>query len=326
MLDAHIHYLLPTWAEQLWAPEVRQISTLWPRLQLRQHLLADPELALAALDARGVRHAVISPEMSCPPGPQTPGGPTAALALTRAMNHATAALVARYPDRLRGLAVVNPLGSDADLEELQHAIVALGLHGVIVGASYRGVAIDAAAAQPFLGLVEALDVPLFIHPTVAGGVQTPRDFGLDALLAMPFDLTQTGVRLIVSGRLQQYARLRVVLTHLGGALPSLLGWLDMLATPVGPRPAIAARRFWVDTATASPAALAQAVAVFGAEHVLLGTDWPLSTAPHLHDSQTDPAAIIRQAALTPLERAAILEGTALALFAPGGLATTKPAP
>jgi aminocarboxymuconate-semialdehyde decarboxylase len=314
MIDAHVHYLRREWVDALWTPELRRSSSLWPKLGLRLPQLADTAQMLAAMDARGVERAIIFPEMSAPPGPQTPGGLPAALAITRSMNDMTAALEMRYPDRFWGLAVVNPLGNADDLAELRRAVVALGLHGVAVGTSYRGATIDAHQAHPFLASVEALDVPLVIHPTVGGLGQTQRDLSLDLLQGVPMDLTQVAIRLIVSGRLTEFPRLRVVLPHLGGGLLALLGWLDAMAEELRPRPAVRARRFWIDTATASPAALAGAILTFGADHVMFGTDWPLSSPAASSESQSDPVAILNTLSNTPDERKAVLGQTAQQLF------------
>ncbi len=314
MIDAHLHYLWPAWADALWSPELRRSATAWPRLFLRMVPLADPELFLRAMDARAIDRAVLSPEMSSPPGPHIPGGAAAALTLCRTMNEATAALVARHPDRLIGLAVVNPLGDAADVAELRRAVVALGLRGVVVGSSYRGDTIDAAAARPFLETVQALDVPLVVHPVAEVMPRPPRDFGLDLLMGMPLDLTALAVRLMRSGTLAAFPRLRIVLPHLGGGLLALLGWLDATRAPGEPLPSVLAQRFFVDTATATPAALAMAVAALGSDHVLYGSDWPLSTTANPGDPATDPIAMIDKLAVGPAGRAAILAGNAQQLF------------
>lgn len=314
MIDAHLHYLRPAWADALWSPELRRSATAWPRLFLRMVPLADPTLFLNAMDARAIERAIIYPEMSVPPGPQIPGGAAAALALCRTMNDTTAALVAQHPDRLVGLAVTNPLGDAAEVAELRRAVVALGLRGVVVGSSYRGDTIDAAAARPFLETVQALDVPLVVHPVADVVPRPPRDFGLDLLMAMPLDLTALAVRLMRSGTLAAFPRLRVVLPHLGGGLLALLGWLDATSAPGDPLPSVLAHRFYVDTATATPAALALAVAALGSDHVLYGSDWPLSATANPGDPDTDPIAMVEKLAIGPTGRANILVDNARRLF------------
>jgi aminocarboxymuconate-semialdehyde decarboxylase len=313
IIDAHVHYIVPGWLDRLWSPELRR-SSLWPRLQLRQTLLADSAALVASLDARDGLRAVVYPELSVAPGPHIPGGAAAALAISREMNDTTAAFVRHYPDRLIGLAVANPLGGPDDLAELRRAVVALGLRGVAVGANYAGATIAAPEARPFLALAEALAVPVVIHPVAGGPWQSQRDFGLDLLLGAPTDVAATAIRLMFSGRLAEFPRLRIMLAHLGGSLLSLLGWLDVVAPAEGPRPEVRARRFWVDTASANPQSLALAVATLGVDRVLLGTDWPFVPPMRPGDPLADPIAMVAALRLTPEERAQIAGGAAAGLF------------
>ncbi len=314
IVDAHAHYLRLEWLDRLWPRDLRRESSLWPRLQLRLGLLTDLSVLVTALDARGYDRAVIFPELSVAPGPQIPGGATAALALTRAMNDATAALVAQHPDRLIGLAVVNPLGGAEDLAEMRRAVVAQGLRGVAVGSSYAGATIAAPAARPFLALAEALGAPVVVHPAVGGDWQKQHDFGVDLTAGVPMDVTALAARLLTSGRLTEFPRLSVVLTHLGGGLLAMLGWLDAVAPAQGPRPGRRARGFYGDRAPASRAARARAGATLGADHVLLGTDWPLTPPARAGDPLSDPLAMVEHSALGQDERALVLGAAAHQLF------------
>lgn len=314
MIDAHVHYTRPEWLAALWTQDLRRAAALWPRLQLRAGLMATPDALRASLAARGVEHAVIYPELSVAPGPQIPGGEMAALALTRQMNDATAALVAQDPSAFVGLAVINPFGGERDRAELQRAVLALGLRGVVVGASYRGQSIDSPAARPFLAHVAALEVPLIVHPTVDGSYAAMRDFGLDLLVGMPAGLVACALRLMASGILEDYPQLHVILTHLGGGLGALLPWIDA-QVPEAPRSfALRARRFYVDTATASAGALHAALEAFGPDHLLIGSDWPLSSSARLDDVHTDHATLLSRLPLGPEGRAAALTHTARTLF------------
>jgi predicted TIM-barrel fold metal-dependent hydrolase len=307
MIDSHMHYLRPEWLDALWSPDIRRNSSLWPRVFLQMPTLTDPAALLYALDARGVERGMLLPELSIAPGPQTPGGQAAALALTRAMNDATAALVARHPDRFGGYAVINPFGDEADILELRRAYSALRLRGVAVGATYRGETIASPAAHRMLAEIEFLGLPLLVHPTAGGGWQQPRDFGLDLLLGVPWDLAATALKLILTGTLDAFPRLRIILPHLGLGLPALLSWCESNA----PEHATALRqgmhRFWLDTATATSPTISQALALTGAEHVLFASDWPMSP-------ERDPADLLAGLPLGPDGRANILHENAARLF------------
>jgi predicted TIM-barrel fold metal-dependent hydrolase len=310
MIDAHLHYYRPEWAELLWTSEARRSSAQWAKLSLRLNLLTDHAALLRSLDARLVERAILYPELSLPPGPYTVGGASTTLHIVRAMNDATANLVARHPDRLLGLAVAHPFGGQDDLAEVRRAIVALGLRGVAIGATYRGATLDNPAMRPFLTLVEALDVPLVIHPTVTDW-NGPRDYGLDMVAGLPQDLLRAGMRLLLSNRLMEYPRLSVVLTHAGGGLLALLGWLDAQFAATGARPGVQAQRLYVDLATATIPEMTLALATLGPEHLLLGSDWPLSAADA---ARYDLAAPVAQLPLDGLQRELVLHGNARALF------------
>ncbi|MBA3827178.1 MAG: amidohydrolase family protein, partial [Ktedonobacterales bacterium] len=92
------------------------------------------------------------------------------------------------------------------------------------------------------------------------------------------------------------------------------GWLDATSAPGDPLPSELAKRFYVDTATATPAALALAVAALGSDHVLYGSDWPLSATAHPGDPATDPITMVEKLAVGPAGRAAILADNAQRLF------------
>jgi aminocarboxymuconate-semialdehyde decarboxylase len=56
--------------------------------------------------------------------------------------------------------------------------------------------------------------------------KTYGDYGMAAGLGFPFNTTVAISRLIFSGLLDSYPRLKFVVPHLGGAFPFLLGRLD----------------------------------------------------------------------------------------------------
>ncbi len=344
MIDIHVHHTRHDWLDALWSPHLRRTATLWPRIQMRAATFATPDAISAALRARGVAGAILSPELSVAPGPQIAGGNDAALRITRAMNDATAQMVESDPLIRAGLAVCNPFGGAADLAELRRAVLGLGLRGVIVGASYGGQGLDAPAARPLLELVATLQIPLVIHPTVDSPYAANRDFGLDLLVGMPAGMLAAVIRLLTVGVLDDLPGLTIILTHLGMGLAALLPWLD--AQSPGARAhdgrtagnglsasfAERARRLYVDTATGGGSsgpgpsgsvavgALGLAVAAFGVDHLLYGTDWPLSTNALAGDPLRDPAAQSAQdlpighLPIGPDGRQAILEGTATRLF------------
>jgi aminocarboxymuconate-semialdehyde decarboxylase len=110
--------------------------------------------------------------------------------------------------------------------------------------------------------------------------------------------------------MDDHPNLRVLLAHGGGALPALRGRLAHEQTIHGPGRDVRAaiRRFYVDTVVHDVDVLRGLVDFFGAERVLLGSDYPF-------DMGTDrPADIVRALGLPTDDEARILGGNALGLL------------
>ncbi|MER3460022.1 MAG: hypothetical protein C4303_02210 [candidate division GAL15 bacterium] len=150
--------------------------------------------------------------------------PAEAVRAARLANRAYAQIKDRYPDRFRALASV-PLGTGAELEELDYAVSDLGLDGVVVGTTVGSRPLDDPLLQPFWERANQLGLVVLLHPM--GGLASPllRDFSLVPLVGFPAETTVTLARLAYSGFFQRYPRVKVVAPHAGGALPYL---------PVGP--------------------------------------------------------------------------------------------
>ncbi|HEY0421104.1 MAG TPA: amidohydrolase family protein, partial [Acetobacteraceae bacterium] len=76
----------------------------------------------------------------------------------------------------------------------------------------------------------------------------------------------------------RYRRLTFQMVNLAGAFPMLVERMDPLVAtrdPAAPRPSAMLDGIWVDNASLGPKALALGLAVFGADRVMLGTDYPI---------------------------------------------------
>jgi len=124
---------------------------------------------------------------------------------------------------------------------------------------------------------------VFVHPVGAGGGPNSQDFSLTWMLASRFEDTITMARLILSGLTLRYPDIRFIIPHLGGTLSLFLQRMDNVAERNewrerhGPdvMPSDLARRFWFDTVNEQHTALRCACETFGADRLLLGTDWPM---------------------------------------------------
>jgi predicted TIM-barrel fold metal-dependent hydrolase len=80
------------------------------------------------------------------------------------MNDELAALVARHPGRIHGLASVDAYDGERSAREAERAIRDLGLSGLFVDCARGDLLIDAPEARPTLEVASRLSVPVFVHP------------------------------------------------------------------------------------------------------------------------------------------------------------------
>lgn len=219
-------------------------------------------------------------------------------------------------ETLAALATLPMQDPRAAAEELARA-VELGLVGAQLGANVEDRPLDDPAFTPVLAAAQDLAVPLVIHPAYTGPLPGLEDFYLTNLCGNPW---QTGVcasRLILSGSLDRYPGLDVMLVHAGGHLPYQVGRLDH-GTSVRSDAGVCAHppssylgRFAYDTLAYSSEALNYLVERVGAGRVLYGTDVPFDM------DGGSPEAQLEGVRLSDSERARVLGGNAIELFGLG---------
>lgn len=267
-----------------------------------------------------------------------PAGKSAELA--RIANDELAALVRAYPDRFPAAVAGLPLNDvDAAVRELERAVRALGLRGAQIFTHISGKPLDAPEFLPVFEAAAALDVPLWLHP--ARGA-TPPDYANEAtsryeiwhVFGWPFDTTIAMTRMIFSGLFDRLPTLKVITHHAGGTVPFLESRIKGAYDQFGARtadedyaavraglarhPADYYRMFYADTALyGSPAALECALAFFGADHMLFGSDMPFDIEGGPRYIRETLAAIDQMAASAD-EKQKILHDNALALLTTRG--------
>ena len=268
-----------------------------------------PARRLADLPQMGLTHQVVSPmpELLSYWLDLADASP-----LIRFLNEQTAALCAESGGRLLGLAAVPLQEIDAAIVELRHAKENLGLVGVEIGSNVNGRAIGDARFEPFFEACVALDLPVFVHALKPAGME--RLVGPPALqqvLAYPTDVGLAAASVITGGLLQRQPALRIAFSHGGGTLAALLprlqqGWktFPALADSVPQSPAEQARRLFYDTLVYDAPMLRHLVTCFGAQSLMLGTDYPFN----FHEPQ--PLARLDEAGLDAATRDALAFGNA----------------
>jgi predicted TIM-barrel fold metal-dependent hydrolase len=218
IIDFEHHYL----PEELWFGKggVKGESKIFyerglPRGNLQQELF-DIDEHLRVMDAVGIDLAVLSIAVSA-------DDPAEALRECRIWNDRVAELVERHPSRFVGMAPVPPLGGRAAFDELERAVRQLGLKGVVIRSQASGLSLDAKEFYPFYEKVCDLGVPIFVHPSgVPDGfdiLNAPYD--LHRQIGRELDLIVATTRLILSGVLEDFPDLKLVISHKGGGIAAL---------------------------------------------------------------------------------------------------------
>jgi 5-carboxyvanillate decarboxylase len=283
--------------------------------RLLPRLLDLGALRLADMDANGVDMHLLSLTM---PGVQMFDRDTA-VSLARVANDRLHDAVRRHPERFAGLASFAPQAPEAAAKEMERAIRRLRLNGFIVNSHTDNAYLDDQRFWPILEAAEGLGAPLYIHPRApSDGMARPfADYRIEgALWGYGVETSTHVVRLMMSGVLDRFPRLRIVIGHMGEALPFWLWRLDFMGAP-GAR---AARRNQLKpseyfrrnvaittSGVEDPAALRFCIDKIGAENIMWAIDYPYQpTAPAV--------AFIETAPLSEAEREAIAFRNAERIF------------
>ena len=233
----------------------------------------------------------------------------------RAFNDRLAAICSASAGRLVGLAGLPLADVGMAAAELRRARRELQLLGAILPGNFFLSIERAETLRPLFDAADEVGALFMIHPGIAPGEHPPAPFPdcsvyRASVLALQASISQMGLTLIFGDLLDSHRNVAIQLVNLGGTLPFILERLEAIAhsrNPQSPFPSERLRRLYYDTASLGPRALQVAVQVFGADRIMLGTDYPI-LAP---EAPTDTAAL---AAIDEVERALILDRSARSLI------------
>jgi aminocarboxymuconate-semialdehyde decarboxylase len=271
------------------------------------------EKRLADMDLMGIDIQAITP---APNQTYYDTPPDFGIATARVINDNIASVVAKHPDRFAGLGTVPfqaPELAVAELERLHHS---LGLRGIEIATNVGGADLSEDRFRPIFAKAEELGLTLFMHPT---GFTEARRFGdhyFTNVIGNPLDTTVAVHHLIFGGVLAACPKLKLVLSHGGGYLPAYSGRIDHAASArpdtceqITEMPTTYLKRLYFDTLVYTHPQLEYLVREYGADHVLMGTDYPADMG------EIDPLGFIESSPnLTADDRAAILGGNAARLL------------
>src|ERR1700730_9687652 len=200
--------------------------------------------------------------------------------LAQAWNDGAVAAHQANPDRLVVLATLPMLDADRAIDELNRVSKLPGVRGVYLGTNIDNHDLDDPLFDPILSLIEALDLPVFLHPLspVVGGKRL-LPYSFPNLVGFPFDTTIAACHLIFGGVMDRYPKLQITLPHAGGVLPILIGRLDHgfklqpQAKRIAHAPSTYLRRFTYDTIAHSKPIMEFIISQVGVDRIMLGSDY-----------------------------------------------------
>ena len=197
--------------------------------QVMERLCEVGDGRIAAMDAAGIDLQVLS--LTAPGVEQL--DPPDATAIAREANDGLAEAVRRHPTRLAGFASLPTPAPQAAADELERTVTELRFKGAMINGHSRGRYLDDEFFWPILERAEALEVPIYLHPTPPPqavidaayiGNYPPAVAGILATVAWGWHIdTATHVlRLVLSGAFDRYPGLQLIVGHMGEGLSFML--------------------------------------------------------------------------------------------------------
>jgi aminocarboxymuconate-semialdehyde decarboxylase len=238
--------------------------------------------------------------------------------LAREVNESIAKLVSDHPDRFVGLGSVPLQNADLAVRELDYAVKNLGLRGVEICTNVNGKNLTdpSLGLEKFFARCEELGIVIFMHPL--GYTQADRltHHYFNNVIGNPLDSTVAVSHLIFDGVMARHPKLKIVVAHGGGFIAHYWARMDHAwrarpdcRTVIKRPPSSYLERFFFDTITFDAEMLKRLVDRFGADHVVLGTDYPYDMG------EDDPLGLVAQVKRLPkADRDLIIGGNAARLL------------
>lgn len=284
---------------------------------LLQRLYDVADLRLRAMDENGIDMQVLS--HGAPSGQKLAAA--VALDVTRGSNDRLAEMIARHPTRFAGFAALPTILPENAADELQRAVEDLGFKGAMIHGLTDGLFLDDKRFWPIFERAESLDVPLYLHPSFphpdvvrAYYSDYLEDFPLVIRAAWGYtvETATQAIRIVLSGVLERYPGVRIILGHLGETLPFLLWRVNQALSRPGHKPVSFreqfCRHFYVTTSgNFSTPALVCTMLEMGIDRIMFSVDYPFVA----NDTAMDWVSTLQ---ISPEDKTKLLGGTAKRLL------------
>ena len=217
----------------------------------------------------------------------------------RVANDAMGELCRKYPQRFPAFAAALCMTDvEGSVAEARRAIKDLGARGVLLYTNVAGRPLDDPQFEPIFATMAELDLPIWLHPVGTAAMpdypaEKKSRFEMWWCFHWPYETSVAMVRMVFSGLLDRYPKLKIITHHLGGMIPYYDGRVGPGLKVLGQRtsdedyskilPSLKRPHmdylhdFYADTAMFGGGVPATRCGYefFGAEHVVFATDAPL---------------------------------------------------
>jgi aminocarboxymuconate-semialdehyde decarboxylase len=211
-------------------------------------------------------------------------------------NDSLASSIAGHSNQFGAWAFLPMQDPAAAAAELDRCVREFGFVGGHIASNVRGVYLHDEQFDPIYRRAHDLNVPLFVHPTDPAGKDRTREYELTVVAGYLFDSTINILKMICSGFLDRWPKLKLVCAHTGAFSTILRARMQRevdtnpslsatLKAPVGQYLA----RLYFDTICFEPKILEYAATIVPVDHLLMGSDAPFPLG------EPDPVNFVRRA-------------------------------
>lgn len=272
--------------EHYWDPE---LVALFPGREgkrisdVERRLFDLGELRLREMDEAGIDVQVLSHGA---PGTQKMDA-AASTRMARQTNDRLARFISTNSKRFSGLALLPTPDPTAAADELDRSVTTLGLKGAMIHGLTNGKFIDEKQFWPIFAKAEALDVPIYVHPSFPHPAVIDayyRDYVgafpelIGPALGFTVEAATQAIRLVISGLFERHPNLKIILGHLGEGIPFLLWRIDESLARSRAELSfkeIFRHNFYLTTSgNFSDTALTASITEMSVDRILFSVDWP----------------------------------------------------
>ncbi len=215
VIDMQNHYIPPDALKLVKKTDEHDFLTSVNRFKKAFQLMTDIEAHNQWMDAAGVDMAVLS----------TASYDACGYEFCKACNDGYGKVTKKYPDKYKAL--IHAFAQDdasKNRDEIKRGVEELGLWGIGVVSSYKNTTIDSPMMDHIYEMALHYDMPVFVHPTIRKNLWGGEKYDLFLTASREYDITKSFIE-IIYGVLPRYPELKVIMPHLAGGLPALIGRL-----------------------------------------------------------------------------------------------------